>query len=89
MTAGNETREANIPRNWQSANCLKGFVSKIIITSEFYSSTVCVFGENPKNPKKCTLITFNTKLEETLIAEVDYRWGCAVGCINGMFVLFF
>ncbi len=41
MTAENETREANNPRNWQSANCLKGFVSKSIITSKF---NICFAG---------------------------------------------
>ncbi len=48
------------------------------------SSIVSVFGENSKNPKKCALITFNNKREEkVVVAEVDYRVGCALGCVNG------
>ncbi len=52
------------------------------------SSTVCVFGENSENPQKCTLITFNTKREEKVVAEVANRLGCALGCVNGEYVFF-
>ncbi len=51
-------------------------------------STVCVFGENLKNQNKCTVMTFNTKREETVVAEVDYRIECAFGCVNGELVFF-
>ncbi len=52
------------------------------------SSTVCVFGEKSTNRKKCVLITFNTKREEKVVAEVDYRWDCAFGCVSGANVFF-
>ncbi len=54
----------------------------------FDSSTACIFGENSKNANNCALITFNTKREETVVAEVDSRWACAFGCINGEYVFF-
>ncbi len=52
------------------------------------SSTVCVFGEKSIDRKKCVLITFNTKREEKVVAEVDVRLGCVLGCINGEYVFF-
>ncbi len=44
---------------------------------------MCVFGENSKNSQNCALITLNTKHEETVVAEVDYRSRCAFGCVSG------
>ncbi len=46
-------------------------------------STVCIFGKSETNRNKCKLITFNTKREETVVAEVAFRMGCAMGCVNG------
>ncbi len=52
------------------------------------SSTVCIFGEKSIDRKKCVLITFNTKLEEKVVTEVDYRVGFAFGCVNGKYAFF-
>ncbi len=54
------------------------------MSSTFDCSTLCIFGENPKNRNKCALITFNAKKrEENVVAEIDNRLGCAIGCVNG------
>ncbi len=36
---------------------------------------MCIVGEGTADPKKCTLITFNTNREERVVAEVEYLWG--------------
>ncbi len=90
-----EMRESKNSGNWQSANYHKGFRVRNLynlrilqlhcrgrVTSHFDSSTVCIFGESAKKPGRCTLITFNTKRQETVIAEVDYRMACSIGCVN-------
>ncbi len=49
----------------------------------FDRNTVYVFGGNSKNSQNCALIKINSKHEETVVAEVDYRRGCAFGCVSG------
>ncbi len=79
----------------------KEFVAVIHLTSDFLTALQgssngdcrqqhCVrFGDQTeKNCKKCVLITFNTKREEKVVDEVDYRLGCALGCVNGECVFF-
>ncbi len=50
------------------------------------NSTIFVFGEHPTKPNRSLLMSFNTNREETLIAETDYRKGCATACINGEYI---
>ncbi len=48
-----------------------------------FSNAGFIFGEHPTKPNRCALMAFNTKREETLIAETDYRIFCSTACING------
>ncbi len=48
---------------------------------------ICVFGVHDSNPNRCSVMIMNSKHEERVIAETDYRRYGAVTCLNGTFVL--
>ncbi len=48
---------------------------------------VCVFGSHLSKPNRYTLASFNTRREEKIIAETDYRKGGAMACVDGKKVI--
>ncbi len=48
---------------------------------------VCIFGSHLSKPNRYTLATFNTRHEEKIIAETDYRKYGAMACVDGKKVI--
>ncbi len=44
---------------------------------------VCILGGHLKNPNRNTLMTFNTRCEEKVIAEINFHPSSAMACLNG------
>ncbi len=49
---------------------------------------VCIFGSHLSKPNRSTLLTFNTRRQEKIIAETDYRKYGAMACVDGKKVIF-
>ncbi len=47
------------------------------------TNSICVFGEHESKQRRSSVVVFNSKHEETVIAETDYRQLCSVACLNG------
>ncbi len=48
---------------------------------------ICVFGARDSIPNRCSVMIMNSKQEEKVIAETDYRRYGAVTCLNVTFLL--
>ncbi len=44
---------------------------------------VVILGSHLSKPNRSTLMTFNTRREEKIIAEIDYRKDGAMACVDG------
>ncbi len=47
---------------------------------------ICVFGVHDSHLNRCSAMIMNSKREEKVIADTDYRAFGAVACLNGEFV---
>ncbi len=47
---------------------------------------ICVFGRHVSDPNRCSVMIMNSKHEERVVADTDYRAFGAVACLNGEFV---
>ncbi len=48
---------------------------------------VVILGSHLSKPNRSTLMTFNTRREEEIIAETDYRKYGAMACVDGKKVI--
>ncbi len=44
---------------------------------------ICVFGSHVSDPNRCSVMIMNSKHEEMVVADTDYRAFGAVACVNG------
>ncbi len=58
-------------------------------TSTAEDEIVCIFGNHLREPNRSTLMTFNTRRKEELIAETNFRRHCAMACLEGANWFFF
>ncbi len=47
---------------------------------------ICVFGRHVSDSNRCSVMIMNSKHEEKVVADTDYRAFEAVACLNGEFV---
>ncbi len=50
---------------------------------------LCLFGRNISKSDRCSVVILNSKREEEVIAETDFREYGTVACLNGEFFLLF
>ncbi len=50
---------------------------------------LCVFGRHISKADRCSVLILNSKREENVIAETDFREYVAVACLNGELAFFF
>ncbi len=46
---------------------------------------ICVLGSHISDPNRCSVMIMNSKHEEKVVADTDYRVFEAVACLNGEF----
>ncbi len=52
-------------------------------------ATMCVFGSHISKPDRCSLMIFNSRREEKVIAETDYHSFGAIAYLNGEIIFYF
>ncbi len=46
-------------------------------------NVACVLSFQGRFSEKCNLILLDKTLEKHLIAEIDFRYGCGIACVEG------
>ncbi len=46
-------------------------------------NVACALSFQGKFSEKCNLILLDKALEKTIIAEIDFRYGCGIACVEG------
>ncbi len=62
------------------------FVFRYTRTQVVEDARLCIFGRHISKQDRCSVMVLNSRREEEVVAETDYRDFGTVACVDGEFV---